>query len=237
MAVLYGSYDNKFEYNEVYGYCQFSDDMGAFYCYDKYERMGHDTLCYNFIHNSPIGDAIYFDNDHPDMQVYGNIIALNSAPKRRGTAYLFKIGSQAQNPQSINCFNNIAVNCNYGYQFVSAKLQNDIHDNVTVNCGVPYRNQIVHEKAKDTTDVFSNGKNLTYTSDPGFVNMARYDFRLRPGNQIEKDLPGFQPIPFEKIGLYVDGYRKKLPTDAESNRWEDLPSLKESTGTEILDRK
>jgi hypothetical protein len=31
-------------------------------------------------------------------------------------------------------------------------------------------------------------------------------------------LPGFRPIPFEKIGLYVDAYRRLLPTDAEASR-------------------
>jgi len=94
VGVLYGSWDHVFEYNEIFNYCLVSDDMGAFYCYDLYERSGNDTLRYNFIHNTSMGDAIYFDHDHRDMQVYGNIIALNSMPKKRGTAYLFKIGSQ-----------------------------------------------------------------------------------------------------------------------------------------------
>jgi hypothetical protein len=38
-------------------------------------------------------------------------------------------------------------------------------------------------------------------TDPGFVNAAKGDFRLRPDAETFRRLPGFQPIPFEKIGL------------------------------------
>lgn len=38
-------------------------------------------------------------------------------------------------------------------------------------------------------------------SDPGFVNAERGDHRLRPDAEVFRRLPGFQPIPFEKIGL------------------------------------
>lgn len=37
--------------------------------------------------------------------------------------------------------------------------------------------------------------------DPGFVNAAQGDFRLRPGAAVFRRLPGFQSIPFERIGL------------------------------------
>jgi len=31
-------------------------------------------------------------------------------------------------------------------------------------------------------------------------------------------IPGFQPIPFDKIGLFKDEYRRTLPTDGEIGR-------------------
>lgn len=49
--------------------------------------------------------------------------------------------------------------------------------------------------------------------DPGFVNAATGDFRLRPDAEFLPRLPGFKPIPFEKIGLYVDELRKRLPVE------------------------
>jgi len=55
--------------------------------------------------------------------------------------------------------------------------------------------------------------NLIIGSDPGFVDREHEDFRLK------KDSPafgvGFQKIPVEKIGLYVDEYRKVADFDRE----------------------
>ena len=51
--------------------------------------------------------------------------------------------------------------------------------------------------------------NILVETDPGFVDAKQGDFRLR------EDSPacelGFKPIPFDKIGLYVDEYRTTLP--------------------------
>lgn len=42
---------------------------------------------------------------------------------------------------------------------------------------------------------------LILTNDPGFVDFARGDLRLKPDSEVFKRLPGFRPIPFDKIGL------------------------------------
>jgi len=47
--------------------------------------------------------------------------------------------------------------------------------------------------------------------DLGFADRARGDFALRWRARLRKELPAFEPIPFEKIGLYKDEYRRKLP--------------------------
>jgi hypothetical protein len=52
--------------------------------------------------------------------------------------------------------------------------------------------------------------------DPGFVNAAKGNFALRPDSQVFKQLPGFQPIPFAKIGLYKDELRPTLPVQTWS---------------------
>jgi hypothetical protein len=46
-------------------------------------------------------------------------------------------------------------------------------------------------------------------ADPGFVDAAKGDFRLRPDAEVFRRLPGFQSIPFEKIGLIEDELRKR----------------------------
>jgi hypothetical protein len=47
--------------------------------------------------------------------------------------------------------------------------------------------------------------------DLGFRNAGKGDFTLRKDALLLKKVPGFEPIPFEKIGLYKDEYRKELP--------------------------
>ena len=37
------------------------------------------------------------------------------------------------------------------------------------------------------------------------------DFNLKPNARLLKELPGFAPIPWDKIGLYEDQWRKRLP--------------------------
>lgn len=50
--------------------------------------------------------------------------------------------------------------------------------------------------------------NWVTKEDPGFVNMANKDFRLKPDAKAYKMIPGFEPVPFEKMGIYKDVYRK-----------------------------
>ena len=237
VGVLFGSWDNVFEYNEVFRYCTVSNDMGAFYSYDHVERMGNETFRFNFIHSTDDGDGIYFDHDHPDMHIFGNVVALRSTGKR-GTGFLYKIGSQGKNPQFIECCNNVAVDCNVGFQFVSAlPRQGKIENNITLNCKVPWGWRIVEDAMEVTAKQgYATGKNIAYDSDPGFVDAGHLNFRLKPGAQVLRDLPGFKPIPFEKIGLYVDEYRTTLPGDDEIDRL-GKHVRHSGSGYEVEDRK
>jgi len=236
VGILHGSFDSIFEYNEVLEFCKVSNDMGGWYCYDQFARMGNQTFRYNYLHSSAEGDAVYFDNDHPDMHVYGNVVCLDSKGKR-GTAFLYKKGTQAKFPQAIDCTNNIAINCNYGFEIVTA-LPSRVNNNVTVNCQTPFTWKLVNGTNIINTNaqMVAGQKNVSYASDPGFVNFAKHDFRLKPEAQVFKDLPDFQPIPFEKIGLFVDEYRRTLPTDKEAGRTE-MNSRPEALGAEIQDRR
>ena len=97
---------------------------------------------------------------------------------------------------------------------------NEIRDNAIIQC----------KQAWDWSELGADGKwkrkpdyappgNVVYDQDPGFVNAEKLDFRLKPDARLLRDLPNFKPIPLEKIGLYLDEYRKKLPTDEEIQRY------------------
>jgi len=237
-GVLFGSMDSVFEYNEIFRFCMTSNDLGAFYAYDLINRkFGNITFRYNFMHSSAIGDGIYFDHDHPDMHLQGNIACLKSDGKR-GTGFLYKIGSQAKFPQGIDCTNNLSIQNKVGFEFVSVlPNQGRIENNVAVACKTPMTWREVRDGKSVTAPDYASGKNMVYTDDPGFVNAAALDFRLKPDAQLLRDLPGFEPIPVEKIGLYVDEYRKTLPDPAELDREGKQHPPSPGLGYDILDRQ
>jgi len=72
-------------------------------------------------------------------------------------------------------------------------------NNVLVRCG----------EAKSGNWKFDAGDTWITEGDPGFVDAAKGDFRLRPDSEVFRRIPGFQPIPFERMGLYEDGLRRR----------------------------
>lgn len=52
--------------------------------------------------------------------------------------------------------------------------------------------------------------NYRTDSNPGFVDYESGDFNLRPDSEIFDKIPGFEALPFDKMGLYIDQYRKSI---------------------------
>ncbi len=48
----------------------------------------------------------------------------------------------------------------------------------------------------------TNETDYATAEDPGFVDLAGGDFRLKPDAAVYQLIPGFQPVPVEKMGLY-----------------------------------
>jgi len=86
--------------------------------------------------------------------------------------------------------------------------------------GQPRDNRAVRNLIVMCADVRSGNwqvspdENWVTDRDPGFMDAARGDFRLKPDAEVFPRLPGFKPIPFEKIGLYADQLRPKPSTEA-----------------------
>jgi len=55
-----------------------------------------------------------------------------------------------------------------------------------------------------------NNKHYSKSYDVGFIDKEGRNFSLKPRSRIFADIPGFKAIPFDKIGLYIDSYRKSL---------------------------
>jgi hypothetical protein len=70
---------------------------------------------------------------------------------------------------------------------------------------------------RDNPGLLTVADNWVTPDDPGFINPAKGDFSLRPDSPAFTQIPGFEPIPFNKIGLQLDTFRTSLP-DASITR-------------------
>jgi hypothetical protein len=53
----------------------------------------------------------------------------------------------------------------------------------------------------------TENNNFSTKEDPGFVDMKNGNFMLKSNSIVFEKIPGFEPIPFDKMGLYKDKYR------------------------------
>ena len=54
--------------------------------------------------------------------------------------------------------------------------------------------------------------NLEAADGPGFVDAESLGLDLASMAVVNQRVPGFEPIPFDEIGLRVDEYRRSVPT-------------------------
>lgn len=215
VGILHGSFDNVFEYNEVYNWSTVSNDMGAIYCYSHYPYIGGTVVRYNFFHSSAQGDGLYFDHNMKGAEVYGNLLFNLGNPEDahgRGTAFLIKNGDKDQDYDRIRMYNNLAVDAKFSY-YVRLMDGADFHHNIAVNSTEKdfelfFRDEVGETPTENPDFLFQQNK--AYKGDIGFVNYEALDLRLKEKAPLFKDFPDFEPIPFEKMGLYADEYRKEV---------------------------
>lgn len=116
-------------------------------------------------------------------------------------------------------YNRIERNVSYGGRWL------DLYDGMDFSI-VTVKNNLIADpvvarwckKIGEDFSLFENGNeeimnemkdNTFIDTDPGFVDLANKDFRLKDDSPAWK--LGFKPIPFEKIGLYQDEYRTTMP--------------------------
>jgi hypothetical protein len=239
-AVLYGGNDNVLEFNHIYRVALDSGDVGAFYTWNDWTSRGN-VVRYNFIHDSPAANGVYMDDGDSGDTVFGNVfyklacgpfvggghdnLVRNNisieCPKgihidSRGVARGYNLQNKKMveavtsvNPRQPPWSTRFPELGNLLEFHPDMPTGDVIENNVVVNCP-KWLNQ---GGKKEELQYVKIGENFTAAAgeDPGFVNAAQMDFRLRPDSAVFKKLPGFKPIPMEKIGLYVDEYRPRLP--------------------------
>lgn len=104
--------------------------------------------------------------------------------------------------QSFDCEGNIAVNCKFGFEFVTVlPHQGRIENNVAVRCETPFKWSEVRDGKIVPSASYATGANKIYQDDPGFTNSLALDFSLRKDARLLVELPEFSKIRFEEIGL------------------------------------
>jgi hypothetical protein len=86
----------------------------------------------------------------------------------------------------------------------------EITDNLAVNTSGATNGIAMADGIKGFTCLVGTADNPI---DLGFTDRAVGDLTLRRGARLLKELPVFEPIPFDKIGLYKDAYRRRLPAN------------------------
>jgi hypothetical protein len=231
--------DHLIEFNEVHSAVQESDDQGAMELFMNPTYRGV-VFRYNRIHHvgktgregAVHGQAgIRFDDAISGMLVYGNVFYRSA----NGNFGAVQMNSGRDNVMD----NNIFADCKQGVSggwypgnsvwkmlqegnrpadFYTAELYlsrypelahmmvapgiNHLWRNIFYHCG-----QVVTGNQANL-DLFQNG--IFPDADPGFVDAAGGDFRLKPAAPLFATL-GFRPIPLDEIGLYADTYRATWP--------------------------
>jgi hypothetical protein len=238
--------DHVIEYNQVLNAVQESDDQGAMelfgnptyrgvvFRYNYFDRIGK-TGTEVLVHGQA---GIRFDDAISGMLVYGNIF-------RRAANGNFG-GVQMNSGRDNILDNNIFADCRqaisggwYPQNSVWMMLrEGKKHANIYLDelycsrypalrtmldepgINEVWRNIFYHCERLVTgnqahIDMLENG--VYPVKDPGFVNAAQGDFRLKPNAPLFETI-GFRPIPVEEIGLYDDPYRASWPVKGITDR-------------------
>ena len=224
MGIYLHGNDHIVEYNRIYNVLTDMSDQGAIYMGRDPSESGN-QFRYNFFHdiyNRHSGghgvQAIFFD----DMCTYGATIYGNVFVKA-GSTGVVKFNGGGESP----VVKNIMVDCpriflagNNNYERVVEFMAGEMgKQRLTeqVNILVPPYSI----KYPVVTDIYNGKRHVSFPELNNyqvkgdysqFVDAKNWNFNLKPDSKVYKEMRGFKPIPFDKIGLYTDSYRKTLPS-------------------------
>ncbi len=104
-------------------------------------------------------------------------------------------------PELVNYLNPIVE----GKEWEGMRARRNVLTKNLIVGGAPNPIQLLGGEYAQCADV----NNYRTDSDPGFVDYKNGNFNLRPDADVFKKIPGFKPIPFDKMGLYIDEFRKQ----------------------------
>jgi len=236
-AIGYDGNDHVIEFNEIHDVVLESSDAGALYTGRDWTFRGN-VVRYNFIHHIPHrpgfgSKVVYLDDCASSTEIFGNVFY-----KTRESAF---IGGGRDNAVENNIFVECEQPVHLDARGLTwdhfrpggpmyEPLKQFRHDQPPWSARYPKLARILDENPQAPLGNLVV-KNVSYRSswrdpdrkyvrlednfitdeDPGFVDYANMNFRLKDDSIVYRKIPGFQKIPFEKIGLYADEYRATPP--------------------------
>jgi parallel beta-helix repeat protein len=236
-AIAYDGNDHVMELNEIHDVVLESSDAGVFYTGRDWTFRGN-VVRHNFIHHIPQrpgfgSKVVYLDDCASSTEVFGNVffntresmfigggrdnvVANNifiecQQPVHLDTRGLtwdhFRAGGPMYEP--LKQFRHTEPPWSTRYPALARILEEHPQaplGNVVVR-NVSYRSSWRDPDAK----YVRLEDNFITEEDPGFVDAARMNFQLKEDSIVYRRIPGFERIPFEKIGLHEDQYRATWP--------------------------
>lgn len=225
MGVYLHGNDHMVEYNRFFNLLSDMSDQGAIYMGRDPSESGN-VFRYNFFHdiiNRHKGghgvQGIFFD----DMctfgaTIYGNVFL------RAGSTGVVKFHGGGESP----IINNIMIDCPRGLQKGNCSTKRV----VGLMKGELGQKRLIQDlditkpphstKYPVVTAIYNGERELQFPYERNyeirahyaeFVDPANWNFALKDDSVIYERIEGFEKIPFEKMGLYKDAYRKKLPAE------------------------
>lgn len=259
-AVVFGGNDNLFEYNEIHTCAYDTADTGAFYAWLDWTIRGV-VIRYNYIHDTvggvnpddgSTGTTVYgniFRGDRigvwiasgPDHTIRHNVFIKDRGPvfgmDDRGTArgYATHPGlhkrvqeiNPTQPPWSVRYPEMVKLLDEHPELPLRTVFSGNV---IVMQSGEPYQLKM-NKKYINDPSILRLDNNFITATDPGFVDAAHGNYALKSDSLVFKKIPGFEPIPFDKIGLQVDRYRPRLPTPVEAGHVPD-PQLQKRLGSD-----
>lgn len=238
-AVLYGGNDNVLEFNEIHHVALDSGDVGAFYTWHDWTSRGN-VVRYNFVHQSPGANGVYMDDGDSGDEVHGNIFYRTRCGPFVGGGHdnIIRNNIAVECATGIHIDDRgVSRGYNARHRRLTGQLKSVdykrppwserypemtnilefhpdwptgtvVEGNVTVRC-----RKAVSTSGKKAHYRFTRieGNLDLPEGDAGFVDAESLDLALREDSPVFRKLPGFKAIPFDRIGLRVDEYRRSLP--------------------------
>ena len=225
MGVYLHGNDHLVEFNRFFNLLTDMSDQGAIYMGRDPAESGN-MFRYNFFHdiyNRHKGghgvQAIFFD----DMCTYGATI-FGNVFVRAGSTGVVKFNGGGESP----IINNIMIDCPRGLQKTNCSTKRVV-DSMKNELGQKRLIEDVNileppysTKYPVVADIYTGKRELSFPYECNyevkgdysqFVDAEKWNFALRKDSTVYDTIKGFEPIPFDKMGLYVDEFRKNCKNE------------------------